>query len=215
MKADYWVLKRPGLDKFLQEMSEVFDIVIYTTAVREYAETVISELGIKKYVSRLFYRNQIGSEIPISTLKDLSLVGADMKRMILIDDARRNTTRYSDNSILLPPFKGNQKDKWLSLLRPFLQKIVEYEDVRSVGKRFNTYMMDNEIPRYFALEPAKISNDSKDLSSISSIAVLDDTCLDEAEDGLTQTARIQVQANASPSSFSKKILETPTTSTTV
>ena len=197
-KAEFWVIKRPGLDKFLQEMSDVFDIVIYTTAVREYAETVISELGIKKYASRLFYRNQVSSEIPISTPKDLSLVGTDMKRMILIDDARRNTTRYSDNSILLPPFKGNQKDRWLSLLRPFLQKIVEYEDFRSVSKRFNSYMMENEIPRYFALEPAKISNDIKDLSSILSIPIVDDTCLEGAEDGLTETARIQVQSNTLP-----------------
>ena len=196
-------------------MSEVFDIVIYTTAVREYAEIVISELGIKKYASILFYRNQIGSEIPISTPKDLSLVGADMKRMILIDDAIRNTTQYPDNSILLPPFMGNQKDRWLSLLRPFLRKIVEYEDVRSVNKRFNSYMIEYELPKYLGLKPAKIPNSSDNLSSISSIPVLDYTCLEEAEDGLTETARLHFQSRAWSSNFSKTNLETPRTLTTV
>lgn len=67
-------------------MAKTFEIVIYTTSALEYAETIIEELGMKPYVSRLFHRRHcINSDDSRNKLKDLELVGSDFERIIFID----------------------------------------------------------------------------------------------------------------------------------
>ncbi len=82
----YWVLKRPGLENFLQSMKRMFEIVIYTSSARECTEIILQGIGLQCYVSRVFYRNQsaISANSHIK-LKDLESIDSDFKRMILID----------------------------------------------------------------------------------------------------------------------------------
>eukprot|EP00954_Amorphochlora_amoebiformis_P016122 1264377-Amorphochlora_amoeboformis.AAC.1 len=58
------VYKRPGLDKFLEEASKRFEVVVFTAAIPVYAEPVLGQ----PYV------------------KDLSLLGRDMSRIVLVDN---------------------------------------------------------------------------------------------------------------------------------
>ena len=54
------IYKRPGLSLFLEEMSHLFEIVVFTAANREYADTVIDSLSdCKFYISHRLYWDHV------------------------------------------------------------------------------------------------------------------------------------------------------------
>ena len=47
---------RPGCDKFLQEMSEMYEVVIFTAAMQDYADWVLDSIDKNKRISFRLYR---------------------------------------------------------------------------------------------------------------------------------------------------------------
>ena len=81
----FWVTKRPGLKSFLQEMSQVYEIVIYTAGTADYAEAVLKELGLLSWVSRIFHREHCFAVSDSAVIKDLSVISRNLQNIILID----------------------------------------------------------------------------------------------------------------------------------
>lgn len=76
--------KRPGLDEFLEDMSEAFELIIYTSSLEEYASNVIDLIDPKKRVSIRLYRENCvvyGNKI----VKSLEALNRDLKDIIIID----------------------------------------------------------------------------------------------------------------------------------
>ena len=49
-------LIRPGVDKFLDEMSELYEVVIFTAACQDYADWVLDQIDAKGRISYRMYR---------------------------------------------------------------------------------------------------------------------------------------------------------------
>jgi len=47
---------RPGCVKFLKEMSELYEVCIFTAAMQDYADWVLNELDTNKYITYRMYR---------------------------------------------------------------------------------------------------------------------------------------------------------------
>ena len=47
---------RPGVNKFLTELSQYFEIVIYTAALKDYADWILNSIDRKKVISHRLYR---------------------------------------------------------------------------------------------------------------------------------------------------------------
>ena len=47
---------RPGCEKFLREMSENYEVVIFTAAMQDYADWVLDSIDKPKYISYRLYR---------------------------------------------------------------------------------------------------------------------------------------------------------------
>ena len=47
---------RPGTEDFLKKMSELFEIVIFTAAMQDYADWVLDQLDPDKYITHRCYR---------------------------------------------------------------------------------------------------------------------------------------------------------------
>jgi TFIIF-interacting CTD phosphatase-like protein len=47
---------RPGCEKFLKEMSEMYEVVIFTAAMQDYADWVLDSIDKPKYISYRLYR---------------------------------------------------------------------------------------------------------------------------------------------------------------
>ena len=47
---------RPYAETFLEEMSEYYEIIIFTAALQDYADFILDIIDVKKSISHRFYR---------------------------------------------------------------------------------------------------------------------------------------------------------------
>ncbi|KAJ0426144.1 hypothetical protein BJY00DRAFT_273096 [Aspergillus carlsbadensis] len=98
----YYVKLRPGLESFLQNISEMFELHIYTMGTRAYAQHIASIIDPdrKLFGDRILSRDESGS----LTAKNLHrLFPVDTKMVVIIDD-RGDVWRWSPNLIKVSPY---------------------------------------------------------------------------------------------------------------
>jgi CTD small phosphatase-like protein 2 len=80
---------RPYVPYFLIEMGKYFELVIFTAAEKEYANFVLDEIDKNNSISYKLYRRHTKYKNGIF-LKDLSKIGRDLKKIIMVDNLRTN-----------------------------------------------------------------------------------------------------------------------------
>lgn len=68
-------------------------------------------------------------------IKDLSLLGRDLKKTIIIDNLYESFMRQPDNGILIANWYDDMEDQELIVLTSFLKSLVGCDDVREEIKR--------------------------------------------------------------------------------
>eukprot|EP00347_Sterkiella_histriomuscorum_P022565 403338002 len=93
-------LVRPGCDKFLKEMSEIYEVVIFTAAMQDYADWVLDQIDKEKHITYRLYRQHA---FPYGHIfvKDLSRIGRDLSRTIIVDNVAENFQLQPDNGIFI------------------------------------------------------------------------------------------------------------------
>jgi len=71
---DVYVIKRPGVDEFLQRMAAHYEIVVFTASVQEYANPLLDILDKKGLVAHRLFRDSCTSA-RCGYVKDLSSLG--------------------------------------------------------------------------------------------------------------------------------------------
>lgn len=89
---DSFFLVRPGCVQFIELMAQYYEIVIFTAALQEYADQVVDQIDVGNNIKYRLYRQHTSQNGPF-LVKDLSLLGRDLNRTIIIDN-------ISDNFIL-------------------------------------------------------------------------------------------------------------------
>lgn len=98
----YYVKLRPGLEDFLQNIAELFELHIYTMGTRAYAQHIagIIDPDRKLFGDRILSRDESGS----LTAKNLQrLFPVDTKMVVIIDD-RGDVWRWIPNLIKVSPY---------------------------------------------------------------------------------------------------------------
>ncbi|THC99909.1 hypothetical protein EYZ11_000607 [Aspergillus tanneri] len=98
----YYIKLRPGLESFLQNVSELYELHIYTMGTRAYAQKIASIIDPdrKLFEDRILSRDESGS----LTAKNLHrLFPVDTKMVVIIDD-RGDIWRWSPNLIKVSPY---------------------------------------------------------------------------------------------------------------
>ena len=49
-------LVRPGAEKFVKEMAQIYEVVIFTAAMQDYADWVLDQLDPQGYIKYRLYR---------------------------------------------------------------------------------------------------------------------------------------------------------------
>jgi CTD small phosphatase-like protein 2 len=80
---------RPGCDKFLTEMAELYEVVIFTAAMQDYANWVLDTIDKKKRIKYRLYR-QHAIHYGRGFVKDLSRIGRDLSKTIIVDNIAEN-----------------------------------------------------------------------------------------------------------------------------
>ncbi|XP_019161152.1 PREDICTED: probable C-terminal domain small phosphatase [Ipomoea nil] len=135
--VDVLVSKRPLVDEFLESLSKKkYEIVVFTAAPKAYASPILDKLDRKGLISHRLYRDSCRKVDGEELVKDLSGLGRDMKRVVIVDD---NPTRYSlqpENAIPISSFSNDVDDWELKRLIEFFDACDGVEDMRVAVKDF-------------------------------------------------------------------------------
>jgi CTD small phosphatase-like protein 2 len=147
---DFFYMVRPYCNKFLTELSKFYEIVIFTAAMQDYADWIVDGIDHRGAVRHRLYRQHCIREAPPQTdgeheqgfqsIKDLRLLGRDIKKTIIIDNLKENFwSTCPNNGIEIESWYGEDLDDTeLMKLIPVLRAIAENEekDVRKVIKHY-------------------------------------------------------------------------------
>ena len=131
-------LIRPYAELFLRELAPFYEIIIFTAAVKDYADNLLDSIDKEKqWIKYRLYR-QHTIIMNNANVKDISKLGRDSKKVIIIDNISDNFHRQSENGIFITTWLGNEKDTELYDLIPVLKEIVvkKVKDVRKILRKF-------------------------------------------------------------------------------
>ncbi|KAI3835397.1 hypothetical protein MKW92_004080 [Papaver armeniacum] len=115
---------RPYVRKFLESVSELFDVVIFSASSRANVDPTIDFLDPQhKLIARRYYKDSAVFRVDGSYFKDLANV-------ILVDNSPTNFCLQKDNGIPIESWYIDPRDKELSTLLPFLERLAAADDVR-------------------------------------------------------------------------------------
>ncbi|KAL2337334.1 hypothetical protein Fmac_011780 [Flemingia macrophylla] len=131
-KSTVYVRKRPFLQEFLEKVSEMFEIIIFTASKRVYAEKLLDVLDPdNKFFSQRIYRESC-TWIDNHCVKDLTILGVDLKKVFIIDNTPEVFRFQVNNGIPIKSWFDDRTDSALISLLPFLEKLVDVDDVRPI-----------------------------------------------------------------------------------
>jgi carboxy-terminal domain RNA polymerase II polypeptide A small phosphatase len=142
------IMKRPGVDDFLTEMSKYYEIVVYTASAQVYADNVLDQLDTNRVIrSRLYGPSCVGCGwgIPNAdkfTVKDLSLLGRALSQTIFVDDNPETYSFQPDNAIDITWFREKNEyatNQDLEQIAAFLKGIKDVPDVRGILKNWRDW----------------------------------------------------------------------------
>ena len=140
-KNSEYVQVRPYLDDFIKELSDYYEIIIFTASYQNYADLAINGIDIDKRIKYRLYR-QHTMKIGNTIIKDLSKLGRDLKKIIIIDNCSENYSLQPKNGINLIDFTGNNNDDILLYLKKDLIDLYKKnpDDVRPYLKQIQITM---------------------------------------------------------------------------
>jgi Dullard-like phosphatase family protein len=130
---------RPYLYQFLDNVKKYYELVVFTAATKEYADPIINALeqNKKKYFDYRLYRDHT-IIIDNDFVKDISRLGRDLSKIIIVDNMEQNYKLQKNNGITIRPFWGKDNDD--SALIDLLEILIEIAkrklDVRTGLKLF-------------------------------------------------------------------------------
>lgn len=109
------VLIRPGAQEFLEEMTEVCEVVIFTAAVQVYADFALKKIDPLDKVKLRLYRQHVSMD-QNGPFKDLERLGRALDKMVIVDNLESNFRHQPENGICIRTWTGECSDIELSLL---------------------------------------------------------------------------------------------------
>lgn len=138
---------RPFARLVIEELSRVFEIVIFTASHDCYANPVVDFLDPSgKFVTKRLFREHCRQVSEGLYVKDLTIFkNRNLKNLVLIDNAAYSYSLQLDNGIPILPFYSNKKDSELRELADFLFSLAHVEDVRPILRERlkNQFISDN------------------------------------------------------------------------
>ena len=119
------IILRPNLHEFLHEMKSIYELIIFSENSQEYVEPIIDLIQKKEnYFDYIICKSFITYDNKGNEIKDLSLLGRDLKNVIVVDNIKQYY-KNKENLICIKSFFGdvNNDKKTLKLLGNVLKEI--------------------------------------------------------------------------------------------
>ena len=148
----YHVLKRPGVDAFLQLAAEHYQLAVWSAATGDYVAEIVWALfppeiplafvwGRERTPLRNILDKETGETegfpypVFVKRLKKVKKLGFSLDRTLIVDDKPAGLQENFGNAIIMPEFKGDPDDRELLRLGNYLMKIKDEPNFRKLEKR--------------------------------------------------------------------------------
>ena len=179
------VLKRPYVGVFLSIICDIFEVVVFTASIIDYANPIIDEIDIEKKIKYRLFREHCIQINKDRYIKNLHNLGRDLKNVIIIDNNPLSYSLNLDNGLPISTWETNKKDNELIKIIPLLQylsrknitdvrpiikrivknNIINYDEVNKIINYNNKIINLNYITK--EKEEPKINNSNNDIYKIS------------------------------------------------
>jgi len=133
-----FVFIRPGLKEFLDECCKLYETVVFTAALAVYAKPVLNHLDPEGRIHHRLYRESTVTHKGQPFVKDLTKLGRDMSRIVLVDNNPYAMIANPDNGMPILSFYDDPDDRELEKVLVFFHQLQEQPDVRMwLKKKFN------------------------------------------------------------------------------
>jgi len=131
--------KRPGVDKFLLDMAQYYEIVLYSPSIDGIADPVVSSLDKQGCIMHRIYRDGTYYHNGYH-VKDLRSLNRNVNRMIVIDDDLNEVQFNPENVVRVKPYTdpNDRTDNTLARITPFLIEIAR-ENHSDIPKLLSQY----------------------------------------------------------------------------
>ncbi|KAG4304807.1 hypothetical protein PORY_001860 [Pneumocystis oryctolagi] len=151
----YYIKMRPGLEQFLENISKLYEMHIYTMGTRAYAASIarLIDKDKKYFGDRILSRDESGS----TTQKNIQrLFPVDTSMVVIIDD-RADVWQWCPNLIKVTPYEffigiGDINGDYLkSILNNFSSSVTSVQ-----SSTLQTYSVDHQSAPYYSPQPSFI-----------------------------------------------------------
>mmetsp|Transcript_26807 Transcript_26807/g.39668 ORF Transcript_26807/g.39668 Transcript_26807/m.39668 type:complete len:373 (+) Transcript_26807:67-1185(+) len=145
MEYQVHVKLRPYVSTFLEKVCDKFEVVVFTASQQVYADELLNRLDPDgKFIKHRMFRESCLA-VEGNYLKDLNVLGRDMRKMVLVDNSPHAFGYQIDNGIPIESWFDDPHDKELLKLERFLSTLHKFQDVRTaVRAKFETYRKVDE-----------------------------------------------------------------------
>ena len=140
----YYVYKRPYVLDLIKFRGENFQVGIWTTAVKDFARTVVENIFSSDYPLKFLwscdrctrmYDSELMQPYYIKNLAKLKRKGYRLEEIIMVDDTPQKLEKNYGNLVRVIEWRGDVEDNELLLLTKYLSDLKNVDNIRKIEKR--------------------------------------------------------------------------------
>ncbi|OMJ73323.1 hypothetical protein SteCoe_28007 [Stentor coeruleus] len=133
---------RPGCSDFLIELKKYYELSIFTAALQDYADWAIDSIDTEKSISYRLYRQHTMQTGPVF-IKDLSRLGRDLSKVIIVDNVAENFRLQPGNGLFIKSWFDDVEDTCLAETMVLLREIAlsKAQDVRVALRNYRDQVL--------------------------------------------------------------------------
>ena len=144
--CNIFVSKRPGVDNFLNVMSQYYEVVIFTASLSKYADPLMNQMDVNGVCTMRLFREHCTYLQGVFT-KDMSKIGRNMKDAMILDNSPSAYMLQPECAVPIISWYDDPKDRQLFDLIPLFIQLSRINDCREAITRF---VKNNSVEFNFA-----------------------------------------------------------------